>query len=82
MIKKPDPLPRSESEFWEDAEKYISQGKPEIVCDTHKLGNWSEHLGYIDNYDGTASCKYCGWGFRIPGYMRIWNEKVFDLRSG
>ena len=82
MTTKLNDLPKSEEvEYWGDeAEKYISQSKPLPVCSTHGK-NWKEHIGYIDNRDGTASCKFCGWGFRIPGYMRVHNEKVFDLRD-
>jgi hypothetical protein len=81
--KKLEELPKSEDkEFWGgDAESYISQVKPIPICKTHSKKNWTKHIGYIDNRDGTASCKICGWGFRIPGYMRILNEKVFDLRD-
>ena len=81
MIKKLDPLPKSEEEYWGEGEKYISQSKPIAICNTHKVGNWTDHVGYLDNRDGTASCKYCNWGFRIPGYMRVLDEKVFDLRN-
>ena len=82
MTKKLPNLPKSDDdEYWEeDAEKYTSQGKPVAICDTHGKLNWTEHVGYIDNHDGTALCKFCNWGFRIPGYMRIFEGKVFDLR--
>ena len=83
MIKKLKDLPKSdEVEFWGEAEKYFNTAKPSIICSTHKVGNWMEHVGYLDNHDGMATCKYCNWGFRIPGYMRVVDEKVFDLRSG
>jgi len=83
MTKKLDDLPKSEdTEYWgEDAEKYISKALPIPICKTHGKKNWKDHVGYEDNRDGTASCKFCGWGFRIPGYMRVHNEKVFDLRD-
>jgi hypothetical protein len=82
MTKKLNDLPKSDDkEYWgEDAESYLSSGKPVLICPTHSKDNWTDHKGYIDNHDGTASCKYCGWGFRVPGYMRILDEKVFDLR--
>jgi len=80
--KKLDPLPRSDDEYWgEDSEKYISTPVKIPTCKTHTRKNWMKHVGYIDNKDGTASCKYCGYGFRIPGYIRILDEKVFDLRD-
>jgi hypothetical protein len=82
MTKKLNELPKSDDKeyYGEDAESYLSSSKPIAICGTHSKDNWMEHKGYIDNHDGTASCKFCGWGFRVPGYMRIYNEKVFDLR--
>ena len=84
MNKKLDDLPKSDDvEYWgEDAEKYIGKAQPIPICETHGKKNWIDHVGYIDNHDGTASCKHCGWGFRVPGYMRVYNEKVCDLRDG
>lgn len=73
------PLPKSDDEYWEGAEKHTSQPVISNVCPTHK--NFMEHEGYIDNGDGTASCIYCSWGFRLPGYLRIKDGKVFDLRK-
>lgn len=82
MTKKLEPLPKSDNEYWEeDAEKYIGNPIEIPICKTHSKEEWMNHKGYVDNRDGTASCKYCGWGFRIPGYMRIFDEKVFDLRD-
>jgi hypothetical protein len=83
MSKKLDDLPKiDDKEYWgEEAETYISHSQPISICKTHGKNNWTMHVGYIDNRDGTASCKFCGWGFRIPGYMRILNGKVFDLRT-
>ena len=84
MPIKPKDLPRSDDkEFWgEDAESYISKIEPIPICKTHAKGKWMEHVGYIDNKDGTASCKHCNWGFRIPGYLRIHKYRVYDLRKG
>lgn len=83
MQKKISDLPESkDKEFWEEnAESMISQLPPVPICSTHGKGNWKDHIGYIDNRDGTASCRHCSWGFRIPGYMRIHNGRVFDLRD-
>lgn len=78
-MKKPNDLPKSD-EFEEVAEKYINTPSKIPICDSHKK-YWQDHVGYIDNHDGTASCKFCPWGFQIPGYMRIHNEKVCDLRE-
>lgn len=79
MKKKLNDLPKSDSEYW-DGEKYPGRSVKLSICETHGK-NWMIHMGYIDNKDGTATCKYCGWGFIIPGYLRILNEKVFDLRK-
>lgn len=81
-MKKLDDLPKSEDkEFWgEDAVSYVSKGKRIPICTTHGK-KWMDHVGYIDNHDGTASCKFCPYGFLLPGYLRIMDEKVFDLRS-
>ena len=82
MPKKLEQLPKSEDKYWgEESEKYICTPKVIPTCKTHGKRNWTNHVGYLDNHDGTASCKFCPWGFRIPGYMRIYNEKVFDLRD-
>ena len=85
MINKPKELPKSEDkDFWdESAETYVSTpGVKSPVCESHAKDSWYEHEGYVDNGDGTASCKHCSWGFRIPGYMRIYKEKVYDFRNG
>lgn len=72
-------LPESHDEYWEDAEKTSGVKIPFPICESHK--KWKDHIGYIDNKDGTASCKFCPWGFILPGYMRILDGKVYDLRD-
>lgn len=79
-MKKLNDLPETVNEYWEQSEKVPSVRIPIQLCDTHGK-NWADHIGYIDNHDGTARCKRCPWGFHIPGYMRIHNEKVYDLRT-
>jgi len=79
-MKKPKDLPNSEDQYW-DGEKYTGHRVAMAICDTHGRENWMDHKGYVDNHDGTAMCKYCGWGFRIPGYLRIHEGKVYDLRK-
>jgi hypothetical protein len=79
-MKKINDLPKSEDEVWE-GEKYVGTNIKIPICGTHGK-NWMSHEGYVDNKDGTASCKYCGWGFIKPGYIRIHEGKVFDLRKG
>lgn len=79
-MKKLAELPKSD-EWDEGAEKYISNPIVTQVCPTHTKELWKSHVGYIDNKDGTASCEKCNWGFRIPGYMRIHNKRIVDLRD-
>ena len=76
-MKKLADLPKSEDE----GEHYTSPNIVSHVCSTHTKETWKDHVGYIDNKDGTASCEKCHWGFRIPGYMRIVEGKVLDLRQ-
>jgi hypothetical protein len=79
-MKKINDLPRSDDdEFW-DGEKYPSQRIPISICTTHGK-KWMHHVGYKDNHDGTISCKYCGWGCFLPGYLRVHDDKIFDLRT-
>ena len=78
MKKTINDLPKSDSDFW-DGEKYPGTRVVRNICLTHGK-NWHDHNGYKDNHDGTISCKYCDWGCFLPGYMKIHNEKVFDLR--
>lgn len=73
-------LPSSDSEFW-DGEKFKHSPTEVKICKTHSRQNWVEHIGYIDNKDGTISCKYCGWGCFLPGYYRVLFEKIIDLRT-
>ena len=73
------PLPKSDDEYFDGAEKYVSQPVKLHICETHR--DFMSHEGYKDNGDGTASCIHCDWGFRLPGYLRILNGKVFDLRK-
>lgn len=80
MPKSLTPLPKSDDNFWDDAEKYVSTPIVLPICKTHGK-DWMKHEGYKDNGDGTASCTKCNWGFRIPGYMRILDGKVVDLRK-
>lgn len=72
-------LPESKDEYWE-GEKVPMMRQAITLCDTHGK-NWKDHMGYRDNHDGTASCLYCPWGFLIPGYIRIYEGKAYDLRS-
>jgi len=79
-MSKPDELPQTGNEYWE-GEKYSANPVPLHICDTHTKDKWSEHHGYIDNHDGSISCKFCPWGTRLPGYMRFINNHILDLRQ-
>lgn len=73
------PLPDSGHEFW-DGEVHVAEKKIKFpICKSHK--NYMKHDGYRDNGDGTASCLICNWGFRMPGWIRIMDNKVIDLRK-
>lgn len=74
-------LPPSNDEYWEDSEKIVSKPVSIKICATHTKENWYTHVGYVDNKDGTISCKYCAWGTMMPGYMRVKDEKIIDLRN-
>jgi hypothetical protein len=50
------------------------------ICATHGKDSWQSHDGYIQNEDGSVSCIYCPWGCFVPGYMRVYNGKMMDLR--
>jgi hypothetical protein len=78
-MKKINDLPKSDEDFW-DGDKIVSHPIKMMICDTHGK-NWIDHVGYVDNHDGTISCRKCGWGCFLPGYMKVHNEKVFDLRT-
>lgn len=73
-------LPTSDDEYWEGAVTSRHTPKSVKLCPDHGRKTWDKHDGYIDNKDGTISCMYCPWGSPIPGYMKIMNGKVIDLR--
>lgn len=74
-------LPESQDpEFWEDAEKHVTKPVKIVICDTHTPQLWDKQE-YIDNKDGTISCKVCWWGTSLPGWYRIHDEKIVDLRK-
>jgi len=75
-------LPNSNDEdFWEGAEKYTSSPRSIKICSDHTKETWMKHTGYIDNKDGTISCKYCPWGARISGRYRVLDECIVDLKD-
>lgn len=74
-------LPPNNDEYWEGAKTHIARPVRVDICSTHAKDNWISHVGYLDNHDGTIRCKFCPWGSKIPGYMRVINERVVDLRG-
>ena len=78
--KLPD-LPQSEDKYWEGAETYRFNPIPVNICSTHGKTNWQEHTSYLDNHDGTVSCKFCSFGAKIPGYMKVIEGRIVDLRN-
>lgn len=77
-----EPLPdNSDNEFWGDAEVHLTKPRKIEICETHARTNWMDHRGYVDNHDGTISCKYCPWGGRVTGYMKVHEERVVDMRT-
>lgn len=73
-------LPESSDSSWGDAEKIVSSPVPLKICETHTRDKWMEHQGYVSNPDGTISCIHCPWGTPVPGYLKVSNEKIIDLR--
>lgn len=51
------------------------------MCETHSRRNWMKHDGYYAEVDGTVKCRYCDWGSKLPGYMKVKDGKIVDLRS-
>lgn len=72
------PLPPSDDEYWEGANVARHSAKPIQLCD-HSKKNWMQGE-YINNLDGTVSCKDCSWGTPLPGYLKCLNGKIIDLR--
>lgn len=81
MKRKIQSLPANDDkEFW-DGQSIKATPKPLNICSSHTKENFMNHVGYKDNKDGTCTCKYCGWGFRLPGYMRVFEERIIDFRD-
>lgn len=79
-MKKIPELPNSEDiEFWGEGEVIKAEPKPIPLCG-HTKENYMEGE-YKDNGDGTVSCTHCGWGFLRPGYIRVKDGKLVDLRA-
>lgn len=71
-------LPPSDDEFWE-GDRTSYKARPVKICKTHGR-RWMKHKGYIDNH-GEVTCKWCPWGTTMPGYLKVINGRIVDLRS-
>lgn len=69
----------SDIDFWADGQRFSHKAIPVKICGTHGK-KWMKHTGYIDNH-GTITCKWCPWGTTTPGYLKVLNERIIDLRS-
>lgn len=78
--KKIDELPSSKDEFW-DGETITESRRTIHICETHAPENYMEHIGYVDTRDGAVTCKYCPWGGKLPGYLRVADGRLVDLRT-
>lgn len=78
--RRVDELPSSKDDFW-DGETAIHTPRPIAICETHGAKNYMKHTAYIDNHDGTVSCKFCPWGAMLPGYLRVLEGRLVDLRD-
>lgn len=78
--RKVDPLPPSSDEYW-DGEKIKGQRVRIPICQAHltKEG-WKDHEDFVDNGDGTVGCRLCSYGARLPGYQRVLDGRIVDLR--
>jgi len=80
--KRVDDLPVSTDEsFWLDGLRMRQQAIPVRICPTHRKANWTLHVGYVQEPDGTLVCMYCPWGTRNPGRYRVIEGKLVDLRD-
>ena len=79
-MKNPNPLPPSNDEFW-DGDKLSCTPTPIHICPTHTKETWMTHKGYQYDSNGCIVCKFCSWGTRVPGYYRLVNGVVVDLRT-
>lgn len=78
-VRLPD-LPTSDDEYWEGANTSRHTARSVKMCPDHGKKVWEKHIGYINNNDGTISCTDCPWGTKIPGYYKVLDGKIIDLR--
>lgn len=73
-------LPASSDAWWE-GEKHADAPIKIEICSLHTGDAWMQATGYLDNRDGTVSCRFCPWGTRLAGYYRVHEGKIIDLRQ-
>ena len=79
--KQLEELPPTEDGYWSGGD--VQRTKPvklPPICGTHHPDRIMEHVGYRMNGDGTVSCTKCAWGSWLPGYMKVIEDKLVDLR--
>jgi len=74
-------LPASNDEYWEGAEKMSFRSTNVPICKTHTAENWQAHKNYVMGGDGQVHCMFCSWGGLLPGYMRVQDGQIVDLRN-
>jgi hypothetical protein len=65
----------------DDGEHITATNVPLQLCSDHTKETWIKSENYKLNSDNSITCKKCGWGTFLPGYMRFILGKVVDLRS-
>lgn len=72
-------LPKSDDEFWSDAEVHRNTPVPVDLCAIH-FQDWTQGE-YTNEAGGAVKCLKCPWGTRLPGYLRCLDGKIIDLRG-
>lgn len=64
-------------------EEFIGEAYPDIkgrikVCKIHNRDEWTK--GRYEMVNGEIICLDCGWGTKVPGFIRVKDNKIVDLR--
>lgn len=79
MKNLPDLPESTDKDFWDGAEIHHERPREINVCETHTVRTFMEHTGFIDNRDGTVSCKFCPWGGTLSPNLRVLNGRLINL---
>lgn len=71
---------QKQDEIQEERESYQTKPVGIDMCSTHTKDNWTDHRGYVQEEDGTIVCSFCPWGTLVPGFYRVVDGRVIDLR--